>query len=42
MTIKETNGVRVDHEKKSHGGELTTRKGHRVRVHNKKEPSGES
>ena len=30
MTIKRTNGVRVDHEKKSHGGELTMRKSHRV------------
>ena len=42
MTIKRSNGVRVDHEKKSHGGELTMRKSHRVRVHHKKEPWGES
>ena len=42
MTIKRSNGVRVDHEKKSHGGELTMRKSHGVRVHNKKEPCGES
>ena len=39
---KRGNGVRVDHEKKSHGGELTMRKSHGVRVHHKKEPWGES
>ena len=41
---------KVDHEKKSdrvrvhqsHGGELTMRKSHRVRVHHKQEPWGES
>ena len=26
FTIRKSHGVRVDHEKKSHGGELTIRK----------------
>ena len=39
---KKSDGVRVDHEGKSHGVEFTKRKSDGLRVHDKKERCGES